>query len=242
MIWKAILLSLFTLACDIGFTAVVYIILPHTAQLNSNLTIVRQNLEGRSTPIKINPKSSSYVHYQKIPEVLRKAVIVLEDSKFYEHRGFDFSQIDIAVEQWADDGRRLRGASTISQQLVKNLYLSSERSFWRKFVEALITIKLELQVPKWRILELYLNIIDWGKNLIGISAASEYYFHKRPEDLSVKEAVILASIIPNPSIYGEKWDKLFVRRQALRALERLYKRHIININEYRSAIVQHLGD
>jgi len=125
---------------------------------------------------------------------------------------------------------------------VKNLYLSNDRSWFRKLKEALITIKLENTLSKSKILELYLNSIDWGKNLIGIGPASEYYFGVFPQELSPRQSTFLAAIIPNPSRFGERPDKLFVRRQSLRALEHLYRSEVISLAEFQQAIMERLPD
>jgi monofunctional biosynthetic peptidoglycan transglycosylase len=137
-------------------------------------------------------------------------------------------------------GKRLRGASTISQQLVKNLFLTSERSFERKFWEALITIKLEAHVSKERILELYMNGIDWGRGLIGIRAAAQFYFGRSPEDLSIKQAVFLAAIIPNPARFSRNPKSHFVQTRMMMALEALYRARIISLEEYSVAVGEEL--
>lgn len=238
--WKRLLISVFLLLADFGLAAGIYFGLPDTAALNNAKKIQRKNVQGQPHPILIRPGTKNYIPFRQIPKNLRFAVIFLEDGAFYQHRGFDFRQIQDAISDSVFRKQRLRGASTISQQLVKNLYLSSKRSFVRKLHEALITIKLELTVPKWKILELYFNCIDWGKNQIGIHSASFHYFNRHPSELSAKEIAYLAAIIPNPARFGGRPDKLFVRKQMLKALERLHRAKLISLEEYRNAIVEQL--
>ena len=126
------------------------------------------------------------------------AVIAAEDQRFPDHHGFDVDAIRAALEE-ARQGERLRGASTISQQTVKNLFLWPGRSMVRKGLEAWLTVLVELCWSKQRILEVYLNVAEFGDGLFGISAASERFFGKRPADLRPDEAARLAAVLPNPA-------------------------------------------
>ena len=126
------------------------------------------------------------------------AVIASEDQRFPHHRGFDVDAIRLALEE-ARQGERLRGASTISQQTAKNLFLWPGRSFVRKGLEAWLTVLVELCWSKQRILEVYLNVAEFGDGLFGITAASERFFGKRPADLDPDEAARLAAVLPNPT-------------------------------------------
>lgn len=222
---------------DFGALAAVYYSLPNTRALNSQKPILRKNIPSPTQPeIWIKPNGRDYVVYHKIPKSLRYSVILLEDSRFYDHRGFDFFEIKKALGATLTDGRRLRGASTISQQLVKNIYLTNDRSYQRKFIEALITLKLEAHLSKQRILELYFNGIDWGRGVIGIRAAARHYFANSPERLTIKQSVFLAAIIPNPARFGRDPDSHFVQTRMMRALEYLYRSRIISLEEYVSAV------
>lgn len=237
---KTLFLSLCFLCLDLVGLFVIYRLLPDTAALNHAQLITRQNFSQTNKPILIRRSDKTYVPYNRIPETLKRSVLCLEDGRFFTHRGFDLFEIRMALSDTFLDGRRLRGASTISQQLVKNLYLSSDRTLARKTIEALITLKLESSLEKWKILELYLNSIDWGKNIIGLKAAAEHYFRKNPQDLSPREAVFLAAIIPNPAVFGDSPDKIFVRKKMLKALEHLYRSNLISLEEYRRAIFEQL--
>jgi monofunctional biosynthetic peptidoglycan transglycosylase len=152
----------------------------------------------------------------RISPNLQRAVLAGEDTNFVTHHGFDYQAIQKAWEQAQKEAAKeaktegedddwlpnfpefKRGASTISQQLAKNLYLSSQRSFIRKGQEAVLTVMLERTLPKRRILELYLNVIEWGDGIYGAEAASQHYFHKSASALSASEAAFLSAMIPNP--------------------------------------------
>jgi len=158
----------------------------------------------------------AWVPLDKISPNLQRAVLAGEDTNFLTHRGFDYEALQKAFEQGQKEAARQakaegedddwlpnlpefkRGGSTISQQLAKNLYLSSQRSFLRKGQEAALTIMLERTLAKRRILEIYLNVIEWGDGIYGAEAAAQHYFHKPASALSVNEAAFLSAMIPNP--------------------------------------------
>lgn len=141
-----------------------------------------------------------WVDYDAVSPEMRLAVVAAEDQKFPLHRGFDLDSIRQAIEDKLDGGR-LRGASTISQQVAKNLFLWHGRSLWRKGAEAYFTLLIELLWPKRRILEVYLNIAETGPTLFGVAAASQRYFHADPADLTPSEAALIAAALPNPHRY-----------------------------------------
>lgn len=231
--WVRIAIFIGLCAFDIGVFALIHAGLPDTDPLARNFPqLTHQKCE-------VQPR---FIPLRDISEPLYRAVLLLEDSRFWEHRGFDFFEIKTAVKQSLKSGRRLRGASTLTQQLAKNLYLTSERSFLRKFVEALITLKLEASLSKRRILELYLNVIDWGRCTIGIEMATRTYFLKKPKDLTLKEAVFLAAIIPNPARFSQftpdEVPKEFTHSQMIRALNNLYKNNYISLDDFQRALLE----
>ena len=144
---------------------------------------------------------------------LVRAVIASEDAKFCSHHGFDWDSIDQAVAHNAE-GAALRGASTISQQTVKNLFLSPARTWTRKGIEAYLTVLLEALWPKRRILEVYLNIVQWGPQLFGAEAAARADFRKPAARLSLMEAARLATVLPNPEAYRAARPGPYVARQS----------------------------
>jgi penicillin-binding protein 1A len=156
---------------------------------------------GREYAFEVGPQNPDFVPLAELPKHVADAVTTSEDGGFYTHRGFDFDEIKRSILAVAEAGRAVRGGSTITQQLAKNLFLSRQKTYARKAREALITLALEAELPKARLLEIYLNIIEWGPGLFGIAQAAHHYFGKDPRELSVKEAVYLASIIPSPSRY-----------------------------------------
>lgn len=137
----------------------------------------------------------------RIAPELQRAVIAAEDAKFFAHEGFDWDGLKEAAVKDLEAGKVTHGGSTITQQLAKNLYLSSERSFLRKAQEALITRALEHHLSKRRILELYLNVAEWGQGIFGAEAAAQHHFHKPASSLTEEEAAILAAILPSPRRY-----------------------------------------
>ncbi|MEW6693157.1 MAG: monofunctional biosynthetic peptidoglycan transglycosylase [Pseudomonadota bacterium] len=142
-----------------------------------------------------------WVDYAAISLHLKRAILAAEDAKFLEHEGFDWEGMQNALEKNLRRGRVVAGGSTISQQLAKNLFLSGERSFIRKGQEALITLMLEGVLPKRRILELYLNLIEWGDGVFGAEAAARHYFGISAARLSPSQAAWMAAIVPNPRYY-----------------------------------------
>jgi monofunctional biosynthetic peptidoglycan transglycosylase len=161
------------------------------------------------------------VSLTQIASHLRRAVLVSEDDRFYQHRGFDFQEITRALDDH-DRGKPLRGASTISQQTAKNLFLWEGRSWLRKGLEAYLTLLLEAFLGKDRILEIYLNLAEWGDGVFGAEMAAQIYFRKSAAGLSRDEAARLAAILPNP----RRWelDDQVARRRARRILERMSQR------------------
>jgi len=138
-----------------------------------------------------------FVPMEQISPALQNAVVAAEAARFFQHHGFDWKQVQIAVEDDLEGGRS-RGASTITQQLVKNLFLTTSRSFIRKGIEFTIVPIAELLLPKKRILELYLNVIEWGPGVYGAEASSQHYFHVPARRVTREQGVELASILPAP--------------------------------------------
>jgi monofunctional biosynthetic peptidoglycan transglycosylase len=149
----------------------------------------------------------------QIAPSLRKAAIMTEDGNFYEHHGFDFEAIRKAYKYNQRRHRIARGASTISQQLAKNLWLSPKQSYWRKLIEAILTVRLELALPKDRILELYLNCIEWGDGVFGAAAASQYYFHVTPLALSPQQSALMVAAIPSPRRSNPSHPSSYLQRR-----------------------------
>ena len=143
----------------------------------------------------------SWVPYERISPHLKRAVVAAEDAKFLDHEGFDWEAIQKAIEKNEKRGKVVAGASTISQQLAKNLFLTGSRSWARKAEEAVITWMLERTLSKRRILELYLNVAEWGEGIFGAEAAARHHFGAPAAALTPEQAVWLAAILPSPRRY-----------------------------------------
>jgi monofunctional biosynthetic peptidoglycan transglycosylase len=151
-----------------------------------------------------NPKAQlryQWVPYNRISPHLKRALIAAEDAKFVEHDGFDWDGIRKALEKNRRKGQIVSGGSTITQQLAKNLFLSPARSYARKAEEAVVTVLLELLLPKRRIYELYLNAIEWGNGVFGAEAAARRYFDASAADLTAEQAARLAAMTPSPRVF-----------------------------------------
>ncbi|MBC8646260.1 MAG: monofunctional biosynthetic peptidoglycan transglycosylase [Thermoanaerobaculia bacterium] len=165
--------------------------------------------QGLATKLEWSP-----VPLARIAPSMQRAVVVAEDARFWKHEGVDWEAVRKALEEDLDEGGVRRGASTITQQLAKNLYLSSSRRPWRKLREWAIARKLERELTKQRILELYLNVIEFGQRTYGVEAAARRYFGKPASRLTPREAATLAAVIPSPRIYDPVRHPRRVARRA----------------------------
>lgn len=157
--------------------------------------------------------SQQWVPLSQIPQDVVDAVVVAEDGQFWSHGGFDWFEFKESVERNITEGRAARGASTITQQLVKNLYLSPSKNPLRKMREWVLTWWMEKNLTKRRILEIYLNVIEWGRGIYGIEAASKAYFGKSVQDLTPEESMRLAAVIPNPTGHGANEESDYMERR-----------------------------
>ncbi|KIO50334.1 monofunctional biosynthetic peptidoglycan transglycosylase [Nitrosospira sp. NpAV] len=164
---------------------------------------------------------TQWMPYERISPHLKRAIIAAEDGKFLEHEGFDFEAIQKAYEKNLKTGRWAAGGSTISQQLAKNLFLSSEKTPWRKLQEAVITLMLENVMSKRRILEIYLNVIEWGNGVFGAEAAIRYYYGISASSVTAEQAARLAAMIPNPRFYDRNRNTPWLSRKTDIILSRM---------------------
>ena len=163
----------------------------------------------------------TWVPYAKISSHLKRALIAAEDAKFVEHSGFDWDGIQGALDKNERRGRVVAGGSTITQQLAKNLFLSSEKSYVRKAEEAVVTLLLEAMLPKQRILELYLNVIEWGNGVFGAEAAAQRYFGIPAAQLSAEQAARLAAMAPAPRRFERNPDSAYLAGRVATILARM---------------------
>jgi monofunctional biosynthetic peptidoglycan transglycosylase len=202
---------------SIAYEAIMFIRVWHLRSTNPYSTSLIDAREQETEAKGQQPRREQvWVPLNRISPNLQRAVLAGEDTNFVTHHGFDYEALQKAWDEGMRDATReakkegenddwlptlpdfKRGASTISQQLAKNLYLSSRRSFFRKGQEAMLTIFLERTLSKPRILEIYLNVIEWGDGIYGAEAAAQHYFHKPASVLSASEAAYLSAMIPNP--------------------------------------------
>lgn len=169
----------------------------------SSITITRLDAKGKPVQVEVGPKTKQWVKIDSVSKHLLNAIVVAEDGKFYTHHGFDFQAIRKAYELNKKRGRFARGGSTISQQVVKMVFLSREKTYIRKIREAAGTVLMELILPKDKILEWYINLTEFGGGIYGVKQAGQYYFRTRPELLTTEQAIHLALVIPSPN----KWSK-----------------------------------
>ena len=175
-----------------------------------------------------------WVPLSNISPYLLKAVLIGEDDKFWNHEGFDYEAIQKAIEKDIKAGRFKFGGSTISQQLARNLYLSPAKNPLRKMREAIITWRMERVLSKRRILELYLNAVEWGDGIFGVEAASKYYYGKPSSELTPQEAARLAAVLPNPRRYNPAGDQRYVVNRSNLIYSIMIQRGIV-IPEYKEA-------
>jgi len=209
-------------AAAIGFAAVAYLYLslPDVRSLrreNPRTTAFMQLRAREADKAGKKPrKVQQWVAYERISPSLKRAVIVAEDAAFFSHEGVDFDELEKSFQDSWNQGKRMRGGSTITQQLAKNLYLSPSRSPVRKLEELMIARRLEAELSKRRILELYLNVIEWGDGIWGAEAAARVYFQKPASALGADESALLAASIINPRRYSPaRPSKYLLRRQEL---------------------------
>ena len=162
-----------------------------------------------------------FVPYERISTHLKRAMIAAEDARFAEHGGFDWEGMQKAMEKNRQKGRVVAGGSTITQQLAKNLFLSPAKSYWRKAEEAVITVLLEAMLPKQRIFELYLNVIEWGNGVFGAEAAAQRYFRVTAAELSAEQAARLAAMAPSPRRFERNPDSAYLDGRVATLLGRM---------------------
>jgi monofunctional glycosyltransferase len=171
------------------------------------------------------PGKPGYVNYNALPKHLVQSLIAAEDSGFYFHQGFDMDEMKDAMEKSFDAGRWVRGGSTITQQLAKNLYLTKEKSLVRKIKELIVAKNIENKLSKSKIIEKYFNVVEFGPSIFGISKASRTYFQKPPSELTPAEGAYLVSLLPSPV----KYSSAFRRNKELSSFNKKRVRHILHI-------------
>lgn len=233
-------LGVVSLVFAIGYCAYVYLGLPDVTVLRTQnprttalmLQRYRQaRNEGKNLIIR-----QQWVSFERIPKLLKDTIRVSEDAGFYQHQGLDFTELKAAIKKNWQKGRYVRGASTITQQLAKNLYLSTDKTIIRKIKELLIARRLEKHLNKNRIFQLYLNVIEFGPGVFGVQAASQYFFHKEVSRLNLEEIVRLTAVIPKPLQVNPAGNSRWLRWKSRWILNTLRKYRYIDPRQYQMTV------
>lgn len=219
LVWRTLLIALIALvAYQFWVLGHVWYWVNHNPSITAFMERRLEELRARNPKAKL---SQQWVPYTRISVNLKRAIIAAEDAKFLEHEGFDFEAMEKAYEKNLKKGRIVAGGSTISQQLAKNLFLSASRTPWRKAEEAAITLMLETLMSKRRILEIYLNVIEWGNGVFGAEAAARHYFGTSAANLTPEQAARLAAMVPNPRFYDRVRSTRWLARKTEIILSRM---------------------
>lgn len=179
---------------------------------------------GPKQPVRVQLKKSPPANWARIGAIAPEAVgaiVVSEDWAFFQHEGVDTKQLKEAIKEDLEKGKFARGASTITMQVVKNVFLSKEKTLYRKAKEFLLAMELNEEVPKRRVLEVYLNIAEWGEGVFGITGASYRYFGKPPSQLTAKEGAFLAMLLPSPKRYSQSFRSKALTSYASRTVRQI---------------------
>jgi len=224
--------AIISLAAIVAGALVFYLLMPDASEFKKQNPKKTSMMAYRERVWKVKGKRKMIAHtWVAMPDIsayLVKAVIISEDDKFWEHAGFDYGGMKEAMEKNLKSGKFRAGGSTISQQLAKNLYLTPERSFFRKLREAVITWKMERTLGKRRILELYLNAAEWGDGIFGAEEAANFYFGKRAAELTPMEAARLSVTLPSPKWLDPAGDEPYLINRAEIIHEIMVKRGIVS--------------
>ena len=216
--WIALALAGIFLAVQLSFLARVRWWKDHNPQSTAFMESSLERLRAKKPDTKL---LHAWLPYDRISPNLKRAIVAAEDARFADHEGFDWDAIEKALEKNRKKGKVVAGASTISQQLAKNLFLSADRTPWRKGQEALITVMIEQVMDKRRILEIYLNVIEWGEGVFGAEAAARHYFGTGASALGPEAAARLAAMVPNPRFYDRNRNTRWLMRKTQLILERM---------------------
>jgi monofunctional biosynthetic peptidoglycan transglycosylase len=240
---KLIFILLLIVFCGMGVAVLyIYLSLPGVSHLKTQnpktTALIDQRLrEAQRTGMELKVRQV-WIGFDGIPGLLKESVRVAEDARFYDHEGIDYEEISEAIKKNLDQGRWARGASTITQQLAKNLYLSTEKSLVRKLKEYFLALRLEEELSKNRIFHLYLNVIEFGPGIFGVEAAARHYFGKSVGQLSLEDIVRLTAVIPKPLSENPTRNSRWLKWKAGWILSTLRKTGHINAEQYQQTIAR----
>ena len=216
--WLALAAAAIFLAVQLSFLVRVWWWRDHNPGTTAFMEASLERLRQKKPEAKLK---HAWVPYARISPHLKRAIVAAEDARFTEHEGFDWEAIEKALEKNREKGKVVAGASTISQQLAKNLFLSPARTPWRKGQEAIITVMIENLMDKRRILEIYLNVIEWGDGVFGAEAAARHYFGTTAAAIGPEASARLAAIVPNPRFYDRNRNTRWITRKTETILARM---------------------
>ncbi len=234
---KYLVLGLFVYLLYIGVTLALLPPISDLANRKYNTTIQVKDWQGNYHPLLVGPKNPRWTNSNGIAPEMKWAVILAEDSNFYKHEGFDVKAIKKAIKYDLEKKSFARGASTITQQTAKNLYLSREKTITRKLKEIYLAWRMEQELTKGRIIELYLNVVELGPMVHGIGHGARYYFGKSAAELTPRECAFLAAMLPGPRVAYNPYKNLnkVVKRSDL--ILKLMRQHaVVSEEEYQAAM------
>lgn len=239
---KIILYLLLAIGAYLAYVAISLALLPPVSDLADkkyNTTIQVKDWQGEYHPFVVGPKNRYWTPSGRIPAEMKWAVILAEDANFYKHEGFDVKAIKNAIKYDLEKRSLKRGASTITQQTAKNLFLSREKTITRKLKEIYLAYRMEQELTKGRIIELYLNVVELGPMVYGIGHGSRYYFGKSPAELTPRECAFLAAMLPGPRVAYNPYKNLGkVLKRSTMILKLLLKNGVLDEGEYQASLAQ----
>ena len=239
---KFILYILLATACYLAYIGISLSLAPPVSDLvdrTFTMTIQVKDWQGEYHPFVVGPKNRYWTPSGRIPPEMKWAVILAEDSNFYRHEGFDVKAIKNAIKYDLEKKSLKRGASTITQQAAKNLFLSREKTVTRKLKEIYLAWRMEQELSKGRIIELYLNVVELGPMVYGIGNGAHYYFGKSASALTPRECAFLAAMLPGPRLAYNPYKNLGrVLRRSDMILKLLRQKGVLSEGEYRAALAE----
>jgi monofunctional biosynthetic peptidoglycan transglycosylase len=239
---RIFLITLLVAAGYLAYIGVSLALLPPVSDLADrkfSMTIQVKDWQGNYHPFEFGPKNRYWVSSSQIPPEMKWAVILAEDSNFYSHEGFDVKAIKAAIKYDLEKKSLKRGASTITQQTAKNLFLSREKTITRKAKEIYLAWRMEQELTKGRIIELYLNVVELGPMVYGIGHGSRYYFGKPASALTPRECAFLAAMLPGPRLAYNPYKNLGkVLKRSDMILRLLRQKGVLGEGEYQAALAE----
>jgi monofunctional biosynthetic peptidoglycan transglycosylase len=239
---KILLIIIGIIALYAGYIGISLVFLPSVNELSdrrANMTIQVKDWKGGYHPFLVGPRNRYWTPTDSIPAEMKWAVIVAEDARFYRHEGIDVKALKKAIKYDLEKKSFARGASTITQQVAKNLFLSREKSITRKIKELILARRMEQELTKGRIIELYLNVVELGPMVYGIGHGARYYFGKPAAELTARECAFLAAMLPGPRLaYNPYKNMARVMQRSDMILRLLRGRGVLSEDEYRLALAE----